>query len=136
MSIIQPMIDPLYGGVSAHDVLQGLLDNPQMSAYDAVVANSKQYIKGDLETGWRKALHDGWVDGTAFTAGGKAPSAGGNGGSVSSGSANGGSVGSGSANGGLEIAFRSDPSIYDGRFANVGWLQELPKQITSLSELG
>jgi len=26
-----------------------------------------------------------------------------------------------------------DPSLYDGRFANVGWLQELPKQITNLS---
>ena len=42
ISIIQPMIEPLYGGVSAHDVLQGLLDNPQMSAYDAVVANARR----------------------------------------------------------------------------------------------
>src|SRR6202020_939652 len=33
---------------------------------------------------------------------------------------------------GLEISFRPDPSIYDGRFANVGWLQELPKQVTNL----
>jgi molybdopterin-containing oxidoreductase family iron-sulfur binding subunit len=36
-------------------------------------------------------------------------------------------------NGALEISFRPDPSLYDGRFANVGWLQELPKQITNLS---
>ena len=33
----------------------------------------------------------------------------------------------------MEISFRPDPSIYDGRFANVGWLQELPKQVTNLS---
>jgi len=38
ISIIQPMIAPLYGGHSAHDVLQALLDNPQASAYDAVLA--------------------------------------------------------------------------------------------------
>ena len=34
---------------------------------------------------------------------------------------------------GLEILFRPDPSLYDGRLANVGWLQELPKQVTNLS---
>ena len=67
ISIIQPMIAPLYGGHWAHEVLQSLLDNPQASAYDAVLANAKTYIKGDFATGWRKALHDGWVDGTAFT---------------------------------------------------------------------
>ncbi len=68
ISIIQPMIAPMYGGVSAHDVLQTLLENAQLSAYDVVVANAKTYIKGDFAAGWRKALHDGWVEGTAFTA--------------------------------------------------------------------
>jgi len=33
----------------------------------------------------------------------------------------------------LEIIFRPDPNVYDGRWANVGWLQELPKPVTSLS---
>ena len=33
----------------------------------------------------------------------------------------------------FELLFRPDTSLYDGRFANVGWLQELPKQITNLS---
>jgi MoCo/4Fe-4S cofactor protein with predicted Tat translocation signal len=68
ISIIQPMIAPMYGGHSAHEVLQSLLDAPQASAYDAVQANAKTYLKGDFATAWRKALHDGWVDGTAFTA--------------------------------------------------------------------
>ncbi len=33
----------------------------------------------------------------------------------------------------LEVSFRPDPTIYDGRFANNGWLQELPKPITKLT---
>ena len=33
----------------------------------------------------------------------------------------------------LEVIFRPDPMIYDGRFANNGWLQELPRPITKLT---
>ena len=118
ISIIQPMIDPLYGGKSAHDVLQTLLD-PSVSAYNAVVANAKSYISGDFVAGWRKALHDGWVANTAFTpktlgAPKAAPAVP----IVAS---------------GIEISFKADPSLYDGRYGNNGWLQELPKQVTNLS---
>jgi molybdopterin-containing oxidoreductase family iron-sulfur binding subunit len=35
--------------------------------------------------------------------------------------------------GGLQIAFANDPTVLDGRFANNGWLQELPKPITKLT---
>src|SRR6202047_405662 len=34
---------------------------------------------------------------------------------------------------GLEIIFRPDPAIWDGRFSNNGWLQELPKPLTRLT---
>jgi len=37
------------------------------------------------------------------------------------------------AEGGLEIVFRPDPTVWDGRFANNGWLQELPKPLTKLT---
>jgi molybdopterin-containing oxidoreductase family iron-sulfur binding subunit len=118
ISIIQPMIDPLYGGKSAHDILQTLID-PSISAFNAVQENAKTYITGDFPTGWRKALHDGWVANTAFTpktlgAPKSAPAA------PASGS-------------GIEISFKADPSLYDGRYANNGWMQELPKQVTSMS---
>ncbi len=34
---------------------------------------------------------------------------------------------------GLEIIFRPDPNVWDGRFANNGWLQELPKPLTKIT---
>ncbi|MBY0512563.1 MAG: 4Fe-4S dicluster domain-containing protein, partial [Gemmataceae bacterium] len=33
----------------------------------------------------------------------------------------------------FEINFRLDPTLYDGRFANNGWLQELPKPVSKLT---
>jgi molybdopterin-containing oxidoreductase family iron-sulfur binding subunit len=33
----------------------------------------------------------------------------------------------------MELNFRTDPTVYDGRFANNGWLQELPKPLTKLT---
>src|SRR5207249_2986225 len=32
-----------------------------------------------------------------------------------------------------ELIFRTDPTIYDGSFANNGWLQELPKPLTKIT---
>jgi MoCo/4Fe-4S cofactor protein with predicted Tat translocation signal len=121
VSIVQPMIDPLYGGRSAHEVLQTLLNEPNLSAYEAVRETWRSTIKGDFEAGWRKALHAGWIDGTAFAANGGAPK---------SGSLR---VPAPNPKDAIEIIFRPDPNVYDGRWANVGWLQELPKPITSLS---
>ena len=123
ISIIQPMIEPMYGGKSAHDVFQALLD-PSKSGYDVVVENAKTYIKGaDFATGWRKALHDGWVEGTAFTAT-----------SVGTPKASGSAAPAAPATtGGVEIKFLPDPGLYDGRYANNGWMQEIPRQVTNLS---
>jgi molybdopterin-containing oxidoreductase family iron-sulfur binding subunit len=123
VSIVQPMIDPLYGGKTAHHVFQTLLDEPMVSPYDAVRETWKPVIKGDFETGWRKALHQGWIDGTANVAGG-----------LGNAHYYGGlKVPAPSPKDALEIIFRPDPNIYDGRWSNVGWLQELPKPVTSLS---
>ena len=122
ISIVQPMIAPLYGGVSPHGVLATLLD-PSQGAYDVVLATAKTYIQGDFAKGWQKALHDGWVEGTAFTP-------------VTLGTPKPMSPATESSPSGaktLELRFAADPSVYDGRYANNGWLQELPRQVTNLS---
>jgi molybdopterin-containing oxidoreductase family iron-sulfur binding subunit len=121
VSVVQPLIDPLYGGHTAHDVFQTLLNEPLLSSYAAVRETWKPAIKGDFETGWRKALHAGWIENTAFDKAGK-PAA-----------ASPVSVPAPASKDAVEIIFRPDPNIYDGRFANVGWLQELPKPVTNLS---
>jgi MoCo/4Fe-4S cofactor protein with predicted Tat translocation signal len=124
VSVIQPLIEPLYGGHTAHDVIQAMLDEPQTSAYEAVRATHKSAIKGDFELGWRKALHAGWIEGTASVAG-------------AIGGADGANLGTKTpaptSKDTFEIIFRPDPNIYDGRYANVGWLQELPKPVTNLA---
>jgi molybdopterin-containing oxidoreductase family iron-sulfur binding subunit len=123
VSVVQPLIDPLYGGKTAHHVFQTLLSEPMLSPYDAVRETWKAAIKGDFETGWRKALHAGWIEGTAFTLSEQvAPSVG----LLSK-------APTPSPKDAIEIIFRPDPNIYDGRWSNVGWLQELPKPVTNLS---
>ncbi|HUA62297.1 MAG TPA: TAT-variant-translocated molybdopterin oxidoreductase [Verrucomicrobiae bacterium] len=150
VTIVQPMIDPLYGGHNAHEIIQSMLDNPDVSAYDAVRAtwmgNGGALAKGAQpqqaskapggspqgggevgqesgpEFNWRKALHDGWIDGTAFT--------------PKTIALKGGGPGAGAviqSGGALEVAFRPDANVYDGRYANVGWMQEIPRPVTNLS---
>jgi MoCo/4Fe-4S cofactor protein with predicted Tat translocation signal len=121
VSIVQPMIDPLYGGKSAHEILQALLNEPRLSGYEAVRETWRSTIKGDFEAGWRKALHDGWIEGTAFTT------------TASASKTPIGNIPAPSSKDAIEIIFRPDPNVYDGRWANVGWLQELPKPVTNLS---
>jgi MoCo/4Fe-4S cofactor protein with predicted Tat translocation signal len=120
VSVVQPLIEPLYGGKSSHDVFQTLLDEPQLSAYEAVRTTQKDNIKDYFETGWRKVLHAGWIEGTTYNTGGAAK-------------AETPKVPAPKPKDQFEIIFRPDPNVYDGRWSNVGWLQELPKPVTSLS---
>src|SRR5581483_10703468 len=116
VTIVQPLIAPLYQGKTAHEFVASLAGQGSSTAHDIVQAYWKQQHPGaDFDAFWRRSLHDGWVQDTAlplktvtlkatsFPASTPPP-----------------------ANQ-IEINFRRDPSIYDGRFANNSWLQELPK---------
>ncbi len=63
-TIQQPLIAPLYGGRSVHELLTILLGKPDQSSHDVV----KTYWQGqnksaDFDTFWQRSLHDGWVAG-------------------------------------------------------------------------
>jgi Fe-S-cluster-containing dehydrogenase component len=126
VSIVQPLIAPLYASKSAHEVLAAMSDRPERSPYDLVREFWKVDPKNDAA--WRRWLHDGILPGTAF-----APK------HVSLASGFDARFESAIRNPpsatlkGLEISFRNDPCVLDGRFANNGWLQELPKPITKIT---
>src|SRR5437868_7004590 len=121
VSIVQPMIAPLYAGHSAHEMLSVLGGSGEASGHDLIQNYwKKQHPAGDFDSFWRKSLHEGWIEGTAFSP--KQVAAKPDASSSPARSAQ-----------GIEINFRRDPSIYDGRFANNGWLQELPKPMTKLT---
>ncbi len=124
VTIQQPLIQPLYGGRSAMQLLQSFTDQPEKTPYEIVKGYwNGQHPGADFEAWWRRAVHDGIVPNTALpvktlTVRGEALSA---------------RARAKQLGGKLEVIFRPDPTIYDGRFANNGWLQELPKPITKLT---
>src|SRR5688572_1987804 len=118
-TIIQPLIDPLYGGKTNHEVLAAFLGEPERTAHDIVKGHWQQGYEGtDFDAFWRKSLHDGKVTLPAT------PSA-----SIreTPGSKD---VALTPSPSGMEVVFRPDPTIFDGRFANNSWLQELPKNLS------
>jgi len=130
-TIQQPLIAPLHGGRSALEVLSVLLGRVAVPPREIV----REYWQGrkladDFEAFWRASLNDGLVkEGAKPAAKALTPKP-----------ASGyllkpaaGSTGRVPAGTELEIVFRPDPSIHDGRYANNGWLQELPKPITKLT---
>ncbi|MBZ5663474.1 MAG: TAT-variant-translocated molybdopterin oxidoreductase [Acidobacteriia bacterium] len=131
VSIVQPLIEPLYGGKSAHELITILAGQSGMTGHDLVQGYwRKQHTGADFEAFWRKSLHDGWIAGTAYAP--KGVTLKGFRGSTEP-SQTMATITSASNANGTELNFRRDPSIYDGRFSNNGWLQELPKPLTKLT---
>jgi MoCo/4Fe-4S cofactor protein with predicted Tat translocation signal len=123
VSIVQPLIAPLYDGKSALEFIALLAGEGEPTGYELVQSYWKSKHSGvDFDMTWRKWLEQGWIDDTASQD--KKVSA------KASGSPSSSSTSDKNA---IEINFRRDPSIYDGRFANNGWLQELPKPMTKVT---
>lgn len=119
VSIIQPMIAPLYNGRSALEFLAAVEGEASRSGYQ-IVREYWQQRGLAADEAWRKALHEGVVPNTQFTPASAAA------GAVPPPSQN-------AVPAGIELLLRPDPTIGDGRWANNGWLQELPKPITKLT---
>ena len=172
-TIIQPLIEPLFDGKTAHELLAVFSNQYDRKPYDIVkqywqknpgptnqaqgeqaganqaqgqrtgaarqqqqptanvsptanaspaAASVSPTASGDFEARWRQALHDGFIPNTAF------PTK-----TVSANLSNQQTPPAQQPSSGIEVVFRPDPSIYDGRFANNGWLQELPKPLTKVT---
>ncbi len=122
-TIMQPLIAPLFGGKSEHEILSRFLEpQPERTSYEIVREfwRSKK-VWDDFETGWRVAVHDGWMRGSA-----EAPKR------VSLHEALSFKP-TGAAAGGIELSLRPDPHLWDGRFGDNPWLQETPKPLTKLT---
>jgi len=121
VSIVQPLIAPLYGGKSALEFVALLAGEGEPTGHELVQSYWKSKHSGaDFDMTWRKWLEQGWIDDTGSQPKSVTPKATKFSSSIPPQNA-------------IEINFRRDPSIYDGRFANNGWLQELPKPMSKLT---
>jgi molybdopterin-containing oxidoreductase family iron-sulfur binding subunit len=121
-SILQPQALPLYDGMSVHTMLALFSDPSPPAVFDLVQATWKSRMGGNFAQAWHDALANGVVPDTACpkskvslrsNAGHQAPAA--------------------PPDQPLTILFRPDPHLWDGRYANNAWLQELPRPLTKLT---
>jgi molybdopterin-containing oxidoreductase family iron-sulfur binding subunit len=130
LSLIQPLIAPLFESHDMIEVLSLLTTGTEQKSYDVVRSIWENYIpSSDFNQNWRKILHDGILEGSKMSS--VVPA-----------------LGRGNLPNHLrdnpvwsyipnennfELSFQTSPAVYDGRFANNGWLQELPDTVTKLS---
>ena len=122
--IQQPLLAPLYGGHSAHELMAILTSERDTTPHTLVRATWQRRFADQFEARWQESLREGVVRGSAATP-----------------------VRLGAASDvpaivrpepprpqpDLELAFRGDPHLWDGRYAPLAWLQELPKPLTQLT---
>lgn len=119
LSVVQPLIAPLFDGKTATQVLEALLGGTR-GAYAIV---TETWNAQGLGGNWRTALHDGLLAGSAYPAETPAAAPGDLAAALAT-------VGQGQ---GLELTFFPDAHAWDGRFANNGWLNEMPDQMTKVT---
>ncbi len=138
-SLVQPLIQPLYQGRSALELAALLAASREIPGEEIVQTTWREHwdkarSAGEFSDFWKTSLHDGIIRGTAFAAksvalrddwqmllgapGMRQPPA---------------SENRPGSSPPLELTFEPDPTVYDGSFANNGWLQELPKPLTKLT---
>lgn len=123
----QPLINPLFESRSAIGMLAQLAGIPD--ALEALVRTTAGSVLGKLKTesAWQKAVHDGFAEGTAAAAIEPTPAA------FEVDSAGDWRAPVEVRNGNIEVLFTASSTVFDGRFANNGWLQETPHPLTKLT---
>jgi molybdopterin-containing oxidoreductase family iron-sulfur binding subunit len=120
-SIAQPLIAPLYAGLSAHEVLAMLLEDDVRDPRALVRRQWRELLPDDAA--WNSALQSGFIEHTTLPPTALPVRA--------------GFLAEVTPNrledASLEMLFRPDPTVGDGSWSNNGWLQELPKPLTQLT---
>jgi molybdopterin-containing oxidoreductase family iron-sulfur binding subunit len=125
VSVVQPLILPLFGGKTPIEVLGLMVAGKDRPGYDILRETWKPILgEGDLDQKWNRVLHDGVFAGSELP-------------EVAAGAAGDPFAElarlSAATASGMEIVFLPSASLHDGRFANDGWLQELPDPITKIT---
>ncbi|HEY2910860.1 MAG TPA: TAT-variant-translocated molybdopterin oxidoreductase [Gemmataceae bacterium] len=134
VAIQQPLIAPLYAGKSVLELLADVdVSGKHRESRELVKATWRKWYgeqkndskgeKPEFEEWWQEVVRSGVVKGTAA-----APAK-----AALSNKLDLGNVSPTPAAGEFEINFRPDPALFDGRYANNGWLQELPRPVTKMS---
>ncbi|HUS37790.1 MAG TPA: 4Fe-4S dicluster domain-containing protein, partial [Verrucomicrobiae bacterium] len=129
---VQPLIAPLFGGVTQVEVLARLCGLPRTSPYDLTrqtFGGLAGANAGNLEEGWKKFLHDGFLaesDAKPVQPGINAAQF------LAAGAPANRETGAASVNS-LDVVIYRDSKVDDGRYSNNAWLQEFPDAITKLT---
>jgi molybdopterin-containing oxidoreductase family iron-sulfur binding subunit len=127
-TVVQPLIAPLWNGFQEADLLAAFLGEGDLGAHELVRRywHAQAKVAADFDGNWERWLADGLIPDTRA--------------GVESGlSVEGDALAKAVTpllaknKQGMEIAFAVDSRLYDGRFANNAWLQELPDPITKLT---
>lgn len=122
LTLAQPLMEPLHGGKSAAEVVAILIEDELRTGDKLVRRALSRYLpqNSDQESAWQAAVHDGFLAQGVLSKQDVTPVA------EEAGAADSAAADS------LEVVFVPGPGTYDGRFANNGWLQELPDLVTKL----
>jgi MoCo/4Fe-4S cofactor protein with predicted Tat translocation signal len=126
--IVQPLIEPLYDGRSAIELCAAMIDGKPVKGYDLVRQSWAALLPAaEFERSWRRAVHDGVFEGSRAE-------------SVTPSFATGWADAVAKladfaprSTDAMELTFARGSGVHDGRFANLGWLVELPDPITKLT---
>jgi molybdopterin-containing oxidoreductase family iron-sulfur binding subunit len=129
-SVIQPLIAPLFDGHSDIELLNLILTSNEAEGYDITRETWTELLpQKKFEKHWRRVLHDGVLENSRsnFTIPQLRSSS-----LVTYLKANPLTTEPISLEN-MELIFQASPKVHDGRFANNGWLQELPDTVTKLA---
>ena len=127
--LAQPLIRPIHGGISEIEALASLMSDENIYGLDLVKETAKANLSGDVDDAWATAVHDGFVANSraelvAPTVSGSFEAPANDGAWLKAWD---------SGSGKVELYVTPCRSIYDGRFSNNAWLQEVPDFITKIT---